>query len=715
MLLTKVILTNFKKHKNLTVDLRYGLNTISGPNYSGKTTIEQAILYAFFGAAVLPGKGEDLVTVGQTSKPKVELEWAIFGHKVEPDEYLLVRSGSNAKLSKNGEVTSQSSSAVNKEVERLMGLSKDQFLKTRVSKQGDAQALLSTGTQELKKLVEALSGCLIVDALNREAKVKLKTLADKTEALLSTIDNSYSLTRLERDAGNRKRRFKIRANTLANATDIFDLKRGILDTASFNLREANKVHNKYVDYLARLDSYTKTLDERTKEGNEYIKDPALHFDKEELLGEEESLELEYEALNRAKADYDNAELRFETLRAKSEEAKSRVEKSLVKEPRLEVPLDMLVIDKSIIDLAASASAMSDKCNALEKLLSEEVCPTCSRTVGDIPQKEAEGYKDELATWRNELPKTKKLLKEATEKSKAWYKHEADLVGWSAKHKMLVKNLGDLNNEESEASKLCLTMSCPVDKEIDNCRFKLIGVKNKFKLAVAATDAMNSVLAHIKQLKGQIAELNKPEDADVEEAEARQGVAAFAVKTSEADLNLCREEHNTAESLYLESKNKYEKTKEILDRVKLMSSDQSGYKSITKVIADNRAKMMEGVWLGILSEATEFVSSCTSKDISELSVDDKFSLRYTEYGHTHPIDSASGAQKSLIGLGLRLAIANMLPSNVDFLLLDEISADMTEEISAIAMTQLRIKCTQSLSISHREADSSTSDNLIVLGV
>ncbi|RKX63281.1 MAG: hypothetical protein DRP42_07820, partial [Tenericutes bacterium] len=54
-MIKSLVLNNFKKHTHREFTFTEGLNGIFGPNYTGKTTILYAVLYALGGASHVPG------------------------------------------------------------------------------------------------------------------------------------------------------------------------------------------------------------------------------------------------------------------------------------------------------------------------------------------------------------------------------------------------------------------------------------------------------------------------------------------------------------------------------------------------------------------------------------------------------------------------------------------------------------------------------------
>lgn len=73
-MLKSLSLTFFRKHEDLTVDFTTGLNVLRGANESGKSTLIEAALYAWFGAKALRNSLADTVTWGhKEAELKVEL------------------------------------------------------------------------------------------------------------------------------------------------------------------------------------------------------------------------------------------------------------------------------------------------------------------------------------------------------------------------------------------------------------------------------------------------------------------------------------------------------------------------------------------------------------------------------------------------------------------------------------------------------------------
>lgn len=93
-------LTKFRKHEDRTFEFGEGLVVCRGANESGKTTIQEGLLYALYGAKVLRDSLAQCVTWGhKENELKVELVIEVDG-----TEYLYRRSKSGAEVIKDGVV-----------------------------------------------------------------------------------------------------------------------------------------------------------------------------------------------------------------------------------------------------------------------------------------------------------------------------------------------------------------------------------------------------------------------------------------------------------------------------------------------------------------------------------------------------------------------------------------------------------------------------------
>lgn len=159
-MLNQLTLTNFRRHKDLTINFTAGLQLLRGSNEAGKTTVIEAILYALFGTRALRSKLESVVSRGEKeSALKVVLTFTHDGV-----DYKITRSKSGAELLFGDQaVTGQSETRAF--LERLFGCTADLAAKLMFASQNDVRGVLSEGATAAAGMVEKLANLGIIETL----------------------------------------------------------------------------------------------------------------------------------------------------------------------------------------------------------------------------------------------------------------------------------------------------------------------------------------------------------------------------------------------------------------------------------------------------------------------------------------------------------------------------------------------------------------------
>ena len=207
-MITRIKLKNFKRHEDLTVSFGPGVCLIKGANEAGKTTVAQALVYAFFGARALPLSLNETVTWGKPeSSLRVEMD---FMHAGVP--FSIYRQKAGAELTGPG-VVSSGHAEVTRFVEELLGLSADTAAKLILANQNDLRGTLASGATASIQLIESLAGFNLLDDLVSKIQAQRPCgRTDSMEQMLATeqqilppapLDIS-ALTREALDATGRK-------------------------------------------------------------------------------------------------------------------------------------------------------------------------------------------------------------------------------------------------------------------------------------------------------------------------------------------------------------------------------------------------------------------------------------------------------------------------------------------------------------------------------
>jgi DNA repair exonuclease SbcCD ATPase subunit len=239
---------------------------------------------------------------------------------------------------------------------------------------------------------------------------------------------------------------------------------------------------------------------------------------------------------------------------------------------------------------------------------------------------------------------------------------------------------------------------------DECTTRLRDTQEYNRNATVATHRRS-------QLLGSLAALEPP-------AAVRKDVASLEV-TCES----LRDTHAKANASYFSLNQSVQALKSELlplrsqldQHQKALESAQGDFKKIglashvSQLMTNSREKFVSDAMAVVFSVASSFVKLSTGGDISDVNFDN--GIRYVEDGRSRPKTAASGSQKTLMGLGMKLGIANLVVSDFNALLLDEATADMDEAISLQCNLAMSSMCEQTISISHRKMD--TAGNVVEL--
>src|SRR4051812_46448183 len=187
--LQSIRMQNFKKHEELTIDFSDALTVIRGPNYSGKSTVLEAVFFALFGTKAVPGGAEIITRSGSKSKAVVTLSL-----RMADADYHVVRTPSAASLLRlDDEITvATGHTAVNEEIAKLIGGDMKRTMMLAFSTQGETSALLTMGATKLNSIIEDVSGVDYVDKLI-EFAIKRVAVADTVLESLGEVEDEEEL------------------------------------------------------------------------------------------------------------------------------------------------------------------------------------------------------------------------------------------------------------------------------------------------------------------------------------------------------------------------------------------------------------------------------------------------------------------------------------------------------------------------------------------
>lgn len=167
-MLSKVKLTNFRKHQSLEHSFQEGFSVLRGANEAGKSTVFEAVAYAIFGVGALRTPLDKTVTWGHPeSSLRVEL-WMTIDHT----EYHVKRSKSGAEVNyAGGSVTGQKE--VTKFLGGLMRMDIAAAKRLILSNQKEIAGALEAGPKATTEMIERLADFHQIDRLLELMEEKL--------------------------------------------------------------------------------------------------------------------------------------------------------------------------------------------------------------------------------------------------------------------------------------------------------------------------------------------------------------------------------------------------------------------------------------------------------------------------------------------------------------------------------------------------------------
>ncbi len=716
-MLRSLHLKGFKKHADLGIKLDPGLNYIVGPNYSGKSSILHGILFALGGVAAVPG-GSEVAFGWHSKKTRVQLSWG-------NDEVIRTKSSGGTELfGPEGSVAS-GITAVNKRLTDMFGMPAKDLMKVIYAEQGSTASLVSEmGEGEVNRLIETISGVQDVDTYLKTIS-SLRAQVKGSLATLAAAPDQPSKERLESLVATTTEEYKIKGLELAQEKETLQKVSAEVDTLDAQYTEAVAAEAA----VERVRTLRAKIEQLTEQ-------------KESVPWEAEISETDVSAAKAAAEDAQNSSVRLgEALRAyavyansitSAEEEVARHQAECLSDADLKTiraVADQLKTEEK--ELATEVARVNKEdaglraeLNTKRALLSDKACPTCGRAYEgsdeelDILQAEVDAVANKLEQLGVEKQEYSKEVASLREQLSAAERNVSSALAARQARESAVSRLNDLKKvpretvtqEEYQASLAqaekakdhyhdihtlylawikCVDFHKHMDKNIADTQDALRGYEEELSRYGRVGDS--EAVLHARQA------------AVKRHKQAYNQVNALGIEVSRLEQTIERYQQDLDRELRR------------LGQVAQLTNRDAGLGRLRTFLMDNRARFLEGIWSKVLTYASQVMSVTTGGILQELSrVDGSF--RYREEGSDkfRPLAAASGSQKSIIGIGLKLALAKALPCGIDFILLDEATADMDAVHSAALMKYLEGCGMQVVSVTHNQEDLAVSANVIQLG-
>lgn len=705
-MLSYLRLENFKKHKELEVEFKPGLNLIVGPNWAGKTTILHGILFALGGPSAVPGGNKIIKPRAGKGRVKVEL-----GFWLQDNPYVVTRGGTTVRLTRDGDLIASGAAPVTAELESLFGMSMRTFGDLRVSKQGETEAMLTLGAGRLSDIVNEITRGHLIDEVRtalgkRENQLSGSDLEDLSQSLSETEQNVELLLQKVSDVHQQQNQAQAglaaASETEQQAQAFYQKKRRLLDAWHEHQRKEAARTN-------QLGQLQATLQARQEELGRC---PAA-VDVQTKRQEHQALQ---EAVRAALDEHQRAVQKFAKQQQDEEEDLKVIGRLVEMANRLSEPVCDEELDQLIDEhTAAQESVFSceTKIRQLIQELESSTCHACGRPFegGEEHAVETQAKIDGLQV---ELPKLKAAADQAANAcQEARRKQEAQDQALSILRAVQdsAEDTSALSQEQVAALHGKYQVLARRDVQI-GAELRQADATNKTRrdLEQAVADTQQQ----IAQLRAQVTEAQESvSQAEVDAAaatweEARQSVGSAQTKSQEL-----ASAYSAAYYAWKSEDDSLQRLRQHEEKRKQVGQDLVQVRKLGTYLANQHKAFLDKTWGAIMTYAGQFSAQATAGAVSAVQRPADGGFTYTEDGVEAPVAAASGVQKAVIGLGVRLALAEALRTPLDFVLLDEVTAAASDENSLALAATLAQTSEQTIMVTHRQSDAAVADHVISL--
>lgn len=722
MKLVSVHLKNFKKHQDLKVEFSEGLTVICGSNYSGKTTVQEAILFAMYGTLSVPG-GKKVITSRSGGSPEVELVLSDKGTKK-----VVNRGGSHASVHVDGNLVASGPAVVTDYFVEAVGMNLEMFSLLHTAGPHSIFAILAYSETKLNKIMETATGVDIVDQTIYESR-RLST--HYTNLSLREVGDESTLKDLMSKKLGLEQSLSEQAQHISEHTSRIEQLRKDVEVAReryFTLRSGRKAWKDYDEQVQELEARLQTSAHRLE---------ALETQDVESLKKAHTEAKQREASETAlREEHGKRQALLSSLRRTVEGLDRELEEVSEKIRALETSSEyqsceedlegaLLEQEAELERTVESRTRLSDKVLQLKASLKDGVCQACLRpfegfdpdqvreevSVLEISLHETETKKGRLSEicfdLRSQIEKRHRLTKDL-EKHKARYadtlvrKRQADA---DLEHALSQNTLPDIQSQA----------------QYDDLKKLVVSLELQLSQAEKAENARRTLVKEQEQAKKALSEAENPDCERVSEEALTESFAHLndeehTLTVESSQLEMSQQKYAVGYAEYQRVEGEISKLEQSLKDKETFSKKAKDMGDLGGFLSSNRSAFMEKAWNDSMALISQFVSDCTKGEITRVSRGTGSASQtffYEEEGRELPVAAASGYQKAVLGVAVRLAILATIRSEAGFLLLDEPTAGATDENSLGMMQALHTTGLQVVSVSHRDLDATVAQTVIRL--
>jgi len=762
-MIKRIKLQNWKSHAETEINFTEGTNVLVGPMGAGKSSVLQAICFALFGTFnELKRKDlkiSDLVKRNaQTKIAQVDLELSTQNSVLEIKR--IVEEGSTkeaAVRNKEGKLLAGTNPAqVNMFLKDVLKLDEDVFLRTIYAKQNEIDLFLQLTPLERKtrldelmgldKFEEARKNCVkLANQISLKKDIQEEFVKDfKIENLAKEIE---SLEKDSEDIDTEKNNIRLQVQDMSNKklelnTKIKQLRTSLDDYTKLNERaqllsqQLKELEEKLVS--VELDEDLQSVNFRLREIKSTLSE--LQRGKSNLKedlerNQKNALELEKKlgALEQKSAELIEALAEIEKLKAYLQELE-QIGNLAFLEGRVQTAKEV------IIRTSDERSQILGEVNVLKKHLleletAEGACPVCSAELEQTKKNELISQRrqkiaelqarvDELAINAENLKKEQAKIEEVHEKQRDITKRIEQMENLLREEREIAIQLSQVKGKKETLAEIIAQMQ----QRFDNFEVEIISLDAEYtKLAekrhlCELKEKENEIRKEVERISSElVSKTVSPDELAILQEQYETIIRTVQESESRlSSLDYILEEKQKRLADYNEKKNKYSEVKEqikvLQDKVDFLSQFKnallSAQESLRKELILAVNEVMASLWTQLYP-----YEKWTSIKLDASEEDYVLRLRERESDWISVAGFASGGERMLACLALRLAFAKVLAQNFNILILDEPTHNLDDRAinTLVEVIQNRLSgfLDQLFIVTHDEKLAEAGDNIIRL--
>jgi exonuclease SbcC len=757
-MISKIKLQNWKSHSETELEFKPGINVLVGPMGSGKSSVLQAICFALFGSVPevkrRDVKVSELVKRNSGTQASIELKLDM-ADKVFQIQRIINSKGTEATVRDADGVmlAGTNSTQATAFLKNILKLDEDTFLRTVYAKQNEIDLFLQLNPQERKTRLDELMGVHKFEAARRSCVSLANKIAnrkeekenllknfeiDKLKAQIDSLQNEISMTSEEKDAISNKiasaQRVKLDAESELKELKVkFDVFARLEERQKFCIAQINDIKLRLKEPIRPQAEIISQLDElKSKiasfENTRFELNKALDsLNKRLMISEKES--------SVAESKLSDAKIQLEKISAYKLELEQLTQKFGIEDAKGELERVESEIKEQEKEIFSAESETRFLKKHLEELKSaKNACPTCSRALEEgtkeklVAERESSisvlsGKIESAAVRRAELASRKDKLDDFIEQRDellSELKKEPDLMKQHATYQAIfesAKSKIESSAQEIEKSK----------SELDSAE-RALNVLRREDSELREQLHLAELKEQLQQFEAQLTEVQaklstKPDNSVLETADSnfrkkfeqfmvlneRQKSLDYVLDEKRKHLSELIKKQNQSEQLLLDMA-------QLQKKVEFLQQFRSALLVAQELLRKELITAVNEVMASLWSKLYPY-EKWTSIHLDASDTDYTLQLRTSEGTWVNVAGFASGGERMLAALVLRLAFAKVLAPEFNILILDEPTHNLDDATISSFMMALQEHLPEFLEqlfiVTHEEKLAEVGNNIIRL--